>query len=107
MTGRRNIRAFLFLLLALVCSGSAAAEEVVRINGTGAGMVLAGPVIAAFQKNNRGIRFEMERSLGSAASLKAIAAGALDIAIAGRQLKPHEMLGISPGPNTAGPRTPW
>lgn len=85
-------RAILALIATLISFSTASAEEVVRINGTGAGLVLAKPLIAAFQKQNRGIGFQMEKSLGSAASLKAVAHGAIDIAIAGRALKPHEMV---------------
>lgn len=78
------------LLLLLFSCRSALAAETIRINGTGCGMALMKPVIAAFRKSHPDITFEVQKSLGSAASLKAIAKGALDIAVPGRDLKPHE-----------------
>ena len=75
----------------LACCRLASAREVIRINGTGSGLVVAKPLIAFFQKANRGVSFQMEKSLGSAAAIKALANDALDITVAGRALKPHEM----------------
>mgnify|MGYP001255401988 CR=1 FL=1 len=84
---RRAIPVLLFLFLS--CPVASAAETI-RINGTGSGMALMKPLIAAFQKGHKDVKFEVEKSLGSAASLKAIARGALDVAVPGRALKPQE-----------------
>ena len=74
-----------------ICCQTASAAEVVRINGTGGGLVVMRSLISVFQKANPGVSFEMEESIGSAASLKALARDMLDIAVSGRPLKPHEM----------------
>lgn len=66
------------------------AAETIRINGTGSGLVLMKPLIAAFQKENRDVSFDLEKSLGSSASIKAVAGNALDLAVSGRPLKPAE-----------------
>ncbi|BCG45903.1 Phosphate ABC transporter, substrate-binding protein PstS [Citrifermentans bremense] len=80
------------LLLLLLSWQSASAAETIRINGTGCGVTLMKPLIAAFQKSHPDVTFEAQKSVGSAASLKAIAKGALDIAVPGRDLKPQEKL---------------
>lgn len=77
------------LLLLWSCPSTSAAETI-RINGTGCGMALMKPLIAAFQKSHKDVKFEVQKSLGSAAALKAIARDALDVAVPGRALKPHE-----------------
>ena len=87
---RRALWAALAVLSPLVSLGAASAQDVVRINGTGSGVVLMEPLIEAFKKENKNLRFEMQKSLGSSASLKAVARNALDIAISGRPLKPAE-----------------
>lgn len=84
---RRVVPALLFLLLSWETSFAA---ETIRINGTGCGMALMKPLIAAFQKSHPEVVFEVQKSVGSAASLKAIAKGALDVAVPGRELKPQE-----------------
>lgn len=64
--------------------------ENIRINGTGSALVLMKPLLAAYQKENRGVSFDMEKSLGSSASIKAVSKRALDLAVSGRPLKPAE-----------------
>ncbi|WP_035497650.1 PstS family phosphate ABC transporter substrate-binding protein [Citrifermentans bremense] len=83
---RGVVLALLFLLL----SWQPAAAETIRLNGTGCGVTLMKPLIASFQKSHPEISFEVQKSVGSAASLKAIAKGALDVAVPGRELKPQE-----------------
>ncbi|UPU35404.1 substrate-binding domain-containing protein [Geomonas paludis] len=87
----RSIIPTLFLLL-LCTTAPASAAETIRLNGTGCGVALMKPLIAAFQKKHKDVTFEVQKSLGSAAALKAIAKGALDIAVPGRPLKPHEAI---------------
>lgn len=81
---------FPVLLFLLWCCPPAWGAETIRINGTGCGMALMKPLIAAFRKSNKEVSFQVQKSLGSAAALKAIAKDALDVAIPGRALKPHE-----------------
>lgn len=90
IVGKRFIRMALALCLALSWGQRASAQEVVRINGTGAGVALMEPLIEAFEKENKGIKVHMEKSLGSSASIKAVAKNALDLGICGRPLKPAE-----------------
>lgn len=87
---KRFIRMALALCLALGWGQAASAQEIVRISGTGAGCALMVPLIDAFEKENKGIKVHMEKSLGSTASIKATAKNALDLAISGRPLKPAE-----------------
>jgi phosphate transport system substrate-binding protein len=83
--------AVLALLSPYVSIPSASAMETVRINGTGSALVVMKPLMAAFQKENRGVSFDMEKSLGSSASIKAVGKHALDLAVSGRPLKPAEI----------------
>ncbi|GFO63032.1 PstS family phosphate ABC transporter substrate-binding protein [Geomonas paludis] len=77
-------------VLSLLASITAASAETIRINGTGSGLVLMKPLVAAFHKDNKGVTFDLEKSLGSSASIKAVARNALDLAVSGRPLKPEE-----------------
>uniref|UniRef100_C6E0B9 Extracellular solute-binding protein, family 1 n=1 Tax=Geobacter sp. (strain M21) TaxID=443144 RepID=C6E0B9_GEOSM len=90
MVEKRFIRIALTLCLAFLGGQAASAQEIVRISGTGAGCALMVPLIDAFEKENKGIKVHMEKSLGSTASIKATAKNALDLAISGRPLKPAE-----------------
>ncbi len=87
---KRFVPIALALCLSLFGGQAASAQEIVRISGTGAGVALMGPIIEAFEKENRGVRVHLEKSLGSSASIKAVSKNALDIAISGRSLKPAE-----------------
>lgn len=78
------------VLATLVSPPTASAAETLRINGTGSGLVVIKPLAEAFQKENRGIVIEMEKSLGSSAAIKAVSHHALDLAVSGRALKPAE-----------------
>ncbi|MBJ6799576.1 PstS family phosphate ABC transporter substrate-binding protein [Geomonas propionica] len=78
------------VLATFVSPPTSSAAETLRINGTGAGLVVVKPLAEAFQKENRGIVIEMEKSLGSSAAIKAVSRNALDLAISGRTLKPAE-----------------
>lgn len=86
----RLVLAGLAVLHSIVSIPAASAGETIRVNGTGSGLVLMKPLLAAFQKEQGGISFSMEKSLGSSASIKATAKNALDLAVSGRPLKPAE-----------------
>ena len=60
-------------VLSLFASFTAASAETIRLNGTGSGLVPMKPLITAFQKENKGVAFALEKSLGSSASIKAVA----------------------------------
>jgi phosphate transport system substrate-binding protein len=67
------------------------AKDVVRINGSGAPLEIIKPLAEAYGKNNRNVTFEIEKPLGSSGAIKALLAGAIDIAIVSRSLKPEEI----------------
>lgn len=85
-----KVPGFLAALSLLSSVPAALAADTIRLNGTGSGLVLMKPLIAAFQKENNGVSFDLEKSLGSSASIKAVAKNALDLAVSGRPLKPAE-----------------
>ncbi len=87
------IKAFcLMLLFAFVCGEqtNAFAGEVIRINGSGTGLELMKPLIDIYVKAHPGVTFDMQKPLGSSGAIKALIAGALDIAVTSRPLKPDE-----------------
>jgi phosphate transport system substrate-binding protein len=90
MVEKRFIPIALVLCLALGWGQAAPAQEIVRISGTGAGVALMVPLVEVFEKENKGIKVHLEKSLGSTASIKATVKSALDLAISGRPLKPAE-----------------
>lgn len=67
------------------------AKDVIRINGSGAPLEIIKPLAKAYCKNNRNVTFEIEKPLGSSGAIKALLAGAIDIAIVSRPLKPEEI----------------
>lgn len=78
---------FLFFLYPL----ETLAKDVIRINGSGAPLEIIKPLAEAYGKNNRNVTFEIEKPLGSSGAIKALLAGAIDIAIVSRPLKPEEI----------------
>jgi phosphate transport system substrate-binding protein len=77
----------LFLLFPAICL----ALDTVTVNGSGSCLDMMKPMIAAFQKNNKNIRVVMEKPLGSSGALKALLAGALDVVLSSKPLKPEEV----------------
>jgi phosphate transport system substrate-binding protein len=90
ITLRRLIR--LFLLCAIISGGQTygLAGETVRINGSGTALEIMKPLIRAYTEFNPTVSFVMEKPLGSSGAIKALIAGALDIAVSSRALKPEE-----------------
>lgn len=80
----------LCILLGGLGSGNAAAAELIRLNGTGGGLTLLAPIARAYSQKNPGVQFDIKKSIGSTAALKALRAGQLDLALSGRALRPHE-----------------
>jgi phosphate transport system substrate-binding protein len=80
-----------FLILILLFGRPCLAADVIRINGTGSGLNMMQPMTVAYANvHHSEIRFEMDNSLGSSGSIKALLSRALDIAISGRRLNPKE-----------------
>ncbi len=89
------VLSFLYLvainLLYVTCPPDILAAETIRINGSGTCLEMIKPLMEAYGKNNRNISFRMEKPLGSSGAIKALLAGAIDIAIVSRPLKPEEI----------------
>jgi len=75
----------------LITPGICQATDTVTINGSGSALDMMKPLIAAFQKNNKDVHIVMEKPLGSSGAVKALLAGALDLALSTRSLKPEEL----------------
>lgn len=74
----------------LLAAAPARAEPRVRITGTGTALGAMRQLTAAYAEANPGERAEVLPSVGSAGALKAVAEGALDVALSGRPLEPRE-----------------
>lgn len=93
MLSRRGLSAILCLVgLACVVSlpTTARAAGTVRINGSGIGLDMMKPLINAYAKAHPEVRIEMEKPLGTSGAMKALIAGALDIVVSSKPLKPEE-----------------
>ena len=85
------VTAFVLCSLLMGRSGvEAAGTETIRVNGSGSALYMMKPLIKAYVKAHPGVRIEMERPLGSSGAIKALLAGALDIAVSSKVLKPEE-----------------
>jgi phosphate transport system substrate-binding protein len=67
------------------------ALDEIRINGSGTCLQMMKPLIEGFSRETRGVSVQMEKPLGSAGAIKALLAGAIDIAAVSRPLKPEEI----------------
>jgi phosphate transport system substrate-binding protein len=86
-------RFFSLVPLYAILSGGPAqalAGELIRINGSGTGLEMMKPLIQAYAGSDPGAVFEIEKPLGSSGAIKALLAGALDIAVSSKPLKPEE-----------------
>lgn len=84
-----TLAVFIFCSL-LLGQWRADAAETIRINGSGSALYVMKPLIKAYAKAHPGVRIEMEKPLGSSGAIKALLAGALDIAVSSKVLKPEE-----------------
>ncbi len=87
---KKGILAVVFLTAGALSSNLCHAEDTIRINGSGSALDLMKPLIKAYQETNKNARFKMEKPLGSSGAVNALLAGALDIAVSSKQLKPEE-----------------
>jgi len=84
---------FVICLSVAISLGSASVRaETLRIGGTGAGHKLMKQIGKAFAKTRDGITVVVPESLGSSGGIRALLAGALDIAISSRPPKPEERM---------------
>jgi len=84
-------RIFFFLLLILACPANILAGDIIRINGSGSNLEMIKPLVEAYVKVAGKAQFQIEKPLGSAGAIKALLAGALDIAVVARPLKAEEI----------------
>lgn len=77
----------MILALSDVCH----AGDTIRINGSGSALDMMKPMIAAYQKSSKNVRIIMEKPLGSSGAVKALMAGALDLVLSSKPLKPEEV----------------
>lgn len=78
------------LCFCLLLSTNSRAETIIRIGGSGTGTGAMKKLAPVFEKSNPGITIKVMPSLGSSGGLKALLAGALDIALSARPLKDDE-----------------
>jgi phosphate transport system substrate-binding protein len=89
-------RSLLALLLAAAFSApgfiaEVQAADLIRINGSGSALDVLKPLIQAYARVHPQVTIEMEKPLGSSGAIKALLAGALDIAVSSKPLKPEEV----------------
>lgn len=75
---------------ALLLASSAALGETIRLSGTGAALATMQQLGKEFAKSRAGTSIEIQPNLGSSGSIRALLAGALDVAITTRPPKPEE-----------------
>jgi phosphate transport system substrate-binding protein len=81
------------MLCALACLVLAAHEahaQTVKLGGTGSGLGTMKVLGEAFAKTNPGFTLTIASNLGSSGGLKALVAGAIDVAVTSRAVKPEE-----------------
>lgn len=84
---------FLIILIFYTNPSHAFAKENIRVNGSGACLEMIRPLMDAYGKDHKNVSFQMEKPLGSSGAIKALLAGAIDIAIVARPLKNEEIAG--------------
>ena len=77
-------------MLLLCTVAPAFAETTVRIGGTGIALAALQEVGAGLTAAEPGVQVEILPSMGTPGGIKALIAGAIDIAVAARALKPEE-----------------
>ncbi|HLP30981.1 MAG TPA: substrate-binding domain-containing protein [Geothrix sp.] len=79
------------LLLGCACAvGWSQGPQAIRINGTGSGITLLKPMAEAYRRAHPDVRIDLGKPLGSSGAIKALLAGAVDIAISSKPLGPED-----------------
>jgi phosphate transport system substrate-binding protein len=91
MSHLSRLTARLFLVCALWCSPPGVRADELRIGGTGSGLGTMQLLANAFMHINMEHRITILPSMGSKGGIKAVVAGAIDLAVSSRQLTPEEM----------------
>ena len=90
LMGRDRMRGILAARLAAALAAPAGAGETIRVNGSGAALDVMSVLITAYTKEHPAITFVMEKPLGSSGAIKALLAGALDLAVNSKKLTPEQ-----------------
>ena len=83
---RVGVRGAVVAALIFGVSGTARAAEKLRIGGTGVGLAAAQALGEALQRADPAVTVEVLRSLGTPGGMRALAQGAVEVAIAARPL---------------------
>ncbi len=91
---KKSIFSVLFFITAMIfcCTlpGAVAAEDVLKIGGTGSALGTVKLLAEAYEKSHPGIRVQIFPSLSSTGGIKAVLEGAVDIGLSGRLLTAEE-----------------
>jgi phosphate transport system substrate-binding protein len=93
MMMRKNGSALVAVCIVALCTslpGRSLAADSFSVNGSGSALDMLKPLVEAYRKINRDVRIEMEKPLGSSGAVKALLAGALDVVVSSKPLKPEE-----------------
>ena len=82
--------ALLLALAATLAPGLPAAEPV-RVNGSGSALEMLKPLVAAYRKSHPQVEIHVGKPLGSSGAIKALLAGALDLAVGSKPANPAEV----------------
>lgn len=93
-------------LFACLLIESAAAQSVVRINGTGSGTGGMLRVAQAFMQAHPNVKVEVQPALGSSGGISALIAGQIELTVSNRQPKDSELAQL-PMQSTEYARTPF
>ncbi|WIL22405.1 substrate-binding domain-containing protein [Geothrix sp.] len=77
-------------LLCTAWSASAQVTDTIRVNGSGSAMSMLKPLAEAYQHSNRHVEIVAGKPLGSSGALKALLAGAIDIAVSSKPLSAED-----------------
>lgn len=87
--GKRPVRAWA-LAIGLLLANAAGAAEAIRVGGNGAGTLLLQRAAPEFARARPGAQVNVIGNLGSGGGIRALAAGAIDLAVSARPLSPEE-----------------
>ncbi|MFN7957324.1 MAG: substrate-binding domain-containing protein [Holophagaceae bacterium] len=82
-----------WIIVFMLCAawpGWGQVSDTIRVNGSGSAMSMLKPLAEAYQRSNRHVEITLGRPLGSSGALKALLAGALDLAMSSKPLTAEE-----------------
>jgi len=86
----RRLLWILAISLGTALSGLGQTTEEIRINGSGTALDMLKPLAEAYQRKHPQVRIAVEKPLGSSGAIKALLAGALDLALSSKPLAAEE-----------------